>query len=114
MPKIVNLDIYVDAVSDANAKEIVKHLLDGKASADAVIDWMVKDVYEVPESVNDSVVNEACSPGDVFAGFVYFSASEAILGSGAGFWSNEHGWTNRSLATRFTGKEVATFERPQS
>lgn len=36
------------------------------------------------------------------------------MGDGAGFWSNEYGWTKRSFATRFTSKEIATFEEPRS
>jgi len=46
--------------------------------------------------------------------YVAYSAIEAHLNEGAGFWNNEDGWTGRELATRFSEYERQTFNLPVS
>lgn len=41
--------------------------------------------------------------------YVIHSASEAEASDGAGYWSNEDGWTNIEGATRFTAAEQRSF-----
>ena len=46
--------------------------------------------------------------------YVLYSANEAALQSGAGFWSNEFGWTIEEEATRFGRLETETVNVPIS
>jgi hypothetical protein len=46
--------------------------------------------------------------------YVLYSANEAALQSGAGFWSNEFGWTIEEEATRFSRLETETVNVPIS
>ncbi|MCA3168196.1 MAG: hypothetical protein ING22_06565 [Burkholderiales bacterium] len=46
--------------------------------------------------------------------YVIYSANEAALQSGAGFWSNEFGWTIEEEATRFSRLETETVNVPIS
>lgn len=45
--------------------------------------------------------------------FVVYSADEASKsGDGAGYWSNELGWTLLEKATRFSKEEIETLNLP--
>jgi hypothetical protein len=46
--------------------------------------------------------------------FVIYSANESATSDGAGFWSNEDGWTAFSGATKFTSSEINKLELPIS
>lgn len=46
--------------------------------------------------------------------YVIYSANEASVGDGAGFWSNDDGWVEEECATRFTEREKATLHLPMS
>jgi hypothetical protein len=72
---------------------------------DWVVDWKFDSVEPVGEELNDSIANETYEEGDAFADWVIFSASEARANDGAGFWSNEYGWTTIDLATKFDAIE---------
>lgn len=50
----------------------------------------------------------------MFANFVVHSESEAAGEEGAGFWSNEEGWTNLGCASKFTFAEKRSFSLPLS
>jgi hypothetical protein len=45
--------------------------------------------------------------------FVY-SPSEALADDGAGFWSNEDGWTTLEGATQFSAQEALALSLPHS
>lgn len=45
---------------------------------------------------------------------VIFSRKECELGDGAGYWSNEDGWTGFDSATKFTAAEMGSFDLPIS
>ena len=46
--------------------------------------------------------------------YVIYSANEAQMLDGSGFWSNEAGWTGLEDATLFTEEERAEFALPES
>jgi hypothetical protein len=46
--------------------------------------------------------------------YVIYSPNESATSDGAGFWSNEDGWTTFSGATRFTSSEIGELKLPIS
>lgn len=67
-----------------------------------VVDWAFSSVNEANESLKDSIANKTYAEGEAFRDWVIFSRSEAVAHEdGAGFWSNEYGWTMLDLATKF-------------
>lgn len=67
-----------------------------------IVDWQVLSVDPVTKTIDDSICNETYAEGDAFKAWVIFSRSEAIAWDGAGFWSNDVGWTEKASATRFS------------
>jgi hypothetical protein len=70
-----------------------------------IVDWKFDNVHEASPAVSKSVQNDSYSEGDAFIDYVVFSPEEARAGYGAGFWSNEHGWTTLDQATKYDDAE---------
>lgn len=70
-----------------------------------VVDWTISHLGAVCDEMKDSIANDTYAEGDAFRDWVIFSRSEMEKGNGAGFWSNEYGWTTLDLATKFAGTE---------
>jgi len=112
MAFIATVSILVDEANEASVYDGINEILrdaqmGGPNGEDRgwVVDWKFKAVEPVNESLNDSIANETYTEGDAFSDWVIFSRSEAIARDGAGFWSNEYGWTTLDLATKFCGYE---------
>ena len=67
-----------------------------------IVDWQILSVDPVTSAIDDSICNETYAEGDAFKAWVIFSRGEAIAWDGAGFWSNDVGWTEKESATRFS------------
>lgn len=72
-----------------------------------LVDWKFVSVESANELLNDSIANGTYAEGDAFNDWVIFSRSEAAAQDGAGFWSNEHGWTTLDVATRFDSTDYS-------
>lgn len=46
--------------------------------------------------------------------YVVYSPNESAVSDGAGFWSNDDGWTEFSGATRFSEHEMQTMHLPDA
>jgi hypothetical protein len=46
--------------------------------------------------------------------YVIYSPNESAVNDGAGFWSNQYGWTELDSATRFSCYEKQTLDLPVS
>jgi hypothetical protein len=108
MAYIATIKILVDATNEAEVYDGINEMLrdaqmGGPNGEDRgwVVDWKFESVDPSNESLNDSIINETYTEGDAFNDWVIFSRSEAIAQEGAGFWSNEYGWTTLDLATKF-------------
>jgi hypothetical protein len=108
MAYIATVKILVDEADKASVFDGINELLrDAKKGGpkgknrDWIVDWEFGPVEPVNESLNDSIANETYEEGDAFADWVIFSAGEARANDGAGYWSNEYGWTTIDHATRF-------------
>lgn len=67
-----------------------------------IVDWSIAETRRANDVLQESIASGTYEEGDLSKQLVIFSPSEAIAaGDGAGFWSNDHGWTSLDLATRF-------------
>jgi hypothetical protein len=107
MAYIATINIVVDETEEARLYDGINEMLrtaqepveeDG---APWIVDWAFTSVEHVNEALNDAICNATYAEGDAFRDWVIFSRSEAIAQDGAGFWSNEYGWTTLDLATKF-------------
>lgn len=105
MAHIATVKIVVDEANEDAVYDGINEMLRA-FNGDWVVDWKFESVEPVNESLNDSIANETYDEGDAFRDWVIFSRSEAIAQDGAGFWSNEYGWTTLDLATKFEGASV--------
>lgn len=101
MAKIFSFDLLVDDDFD---EDRVLELLRSERS---VIDLSLGDEKFVNEVLNDSLVNETYTPGDAFSGFWLVSCPSNECDRS--FWSQEYGWVDFNLATRFD----CTAEMPE-
>ncbi len=113
MAHIATLKILVDEPNQAAVYDGINGILwnaqlggPNGEDRDWVVDWKFDSVEPVNESLNDSIANETYAEGDAFDDWVIFSRSEAIAQDGAGFWSNEYGWTTLDLSTKFEDASV--------
>lgn len=111
MAYIATVKILVDETNETNVYDGINEMLRsaqyGEPNGEGwIVDWKFESVDPVNESLNDSVANETYEEGDAFGDWVIFSHSEALAQDGAGFWSNEYGWTTFDEATKFDSREV--------
>ncbi|MDP1573151.1 MAG: hypothetical protein Q8M09_14900 [Pseudomonadota bacterium] len=118
MAYIATVKILIDEADEARVYDGINEMLrntqlggpnhedDGR-----FVDWAIGSVDETTDELDDSIANEAYAEGDAFLDWVIFSRSEAVRQDGAGFWSNEYGWTTFDLATLF---DAVDRERPHS
>ncbi len=113
MAFIATVTILVDEANETSVYDGINEILrnaqmGGPNGEDRgwVVDWKFKSIKPANESLNDSIANETYAEGDAFNDWVIFSRSEAIAQDGAGFWSNEYGWTTLDLATKFEDASV--------
>lgn len=118
MAFIATLQILIDDPNESTVYDGLNELLrDAKAGGangenqDWILDWKFASVDLASDSLNDSICNETYAEGDAFRDWVIFSPSEAATQDGAGFWSNEYGWTTLDLATKFG---ATTWELPSA
>ncbi len=110
MATLATLKILVDEANEAAVYDGINEMLRsaqyGEPNGEGwIVDWKIESIESANESLNDSIANETYAEGDAFNDWVIFSRSEAIAQDGAGFWSNEYGWTTLDLATKFDGAE---------
>lgn len=114
MAYIATIKILVDEANESTVYDGLNEMLrtaqepvdEDDAETPWLLDWKFESVDPVNESLNDSIANETYAEGDAFNDWVIFSRSEAVAQDGAGFWSNEYGWTTLDLATKFEGASV--------
>lgn len=113
MAYIAKIKILVDEANKAVVYDGINEMLreaqmggPNGEDGDWIVDWKFESVEPTHESLNDSIANKTYAEGDAFDDWVIFSRSEAIDGDGAGFWSNEHGWTTLEMSTKFEGASV--------
>lgn len=118
MAYIATVKILLDEANESNVYDGINEILrdaqmGGPNGEDRgwVVDWKFESIESANESLNDSIANETYAEGDAFNDWVIFSRSEAIAQDGAGFWSNEHGWTTLDLATKFEDASVGDLPR---
>lgn len=119
MAHIATIKILVDERNEAVVYDGINNLLrdaqyGGPNGEDKgwIVDWSFVSVNPTNTDLDDSIANGTYEEGDAFNDWVIFSRSEAIAQDGAGFWSNEHGWTTLDQATRFDGADV--WQMPHS
>lgn len=99
--------ILIDEPEESMVIDCINEMLRncGVGNGGNVADWAIDHVGVVCEEMNDSIANETYAKGDAFRDWVIFSRSEMNKGEGAGFWSNNYGWTTLDLATKFASTE---------
>jgi hypothetical protein len=112
MAYIATVKILVDEADKASVFDGLNELLrfaqmggPNGEDRDWVVDWKYDGLKPVNDFIEDSIFNETYAEGDAFKDWVIFSRSEAVTHNGAGFWSNEHGWTTLDLVTQFSDDE---------
>jgi len=103
MAHTVTISILVDEVEEANVTDSVSEMLRNHMVGNGgnVVDWVIDHVVAVCEEMNDSIANGTYEEGDAFREWVIFSRAKMHESGGAGFWSNDYGWTTLDLATKF-------------
>jgi hypothetical protein len=111
MAYIATIKVLVDEANEDNVYGGINEMLreaqlggPNGEDCDWIVDWKFESVDSVNESLNDSIANSTYEEGDAFRDWVIFSRSEAIAqdgADGAGFWSNEYGWTTLDQASKF-------------
>lgn len=91
----------IDGLNDMmrNAQSKVDDDLEGKNPW--VTDWVISQVEPAGDLIEKAIATGKYEDGDAFKDFVIFSRDEHGRDDGAGFWSNEYGWTTLDLATKY-------------
>lgn len=117
MAYLATVTILIDEADEARACDGISEMLtaaqqpveeDGESW---IVDWSIDSVATTTDELDDSICNDTYAEGDAFRDWVIFSRSEAVAQDGAGYWSNEYGWTTLDLATKF---DAINRERPLS
>jgi hypothetical protein len=113
MAYIANVKILVNDVDENAASEKLNALLraakTGNHGEGLVLDWQIGDIEPAHEDLETAIADGEYEEGDSFIDWVIFSPSECKLSDGAGYWSNEWGWTTFDEATHFYGIDPTTF-----
>ena len=90
----------VQVLVEANDHDEATSLIEQKLmNGDCVIDAAVDSVETCASELEDRVVNGVYETGEAFMNWVAFSATMAHNMENSGYWSSEHGWESKDLAT---------------
>lgn len=115
MAYMVRLGLLIDAADEEEAYQLALRCAQAVRQADEggrIVDLQVGSTRRTNPALDDSIANDSYGQGDAFSDWIIFSRSEAMASDGAGYWSNEYGWTTRNLATRFAS--TAACDLPMS
>jgi len=102
MAQVLKLELFIDSDfewGDIPILEIFKELL---KCPEKIIDGQTSFTNSI-ESINDSVVNGTYSPGDVFQPIAVVGCRSRLekFGPHLAYYSYDHGWVNKEMATHF-------------
>ena len=91
----------IDGLNDMmrNAQSEVDDDLEGENHW--ITDWAISQVDPAGDLIEKAIATGKYEDGYAFKDFVIFSPDEYGRDDGAGFWSNEYGWTTLDLATKY-------------